>query len=289
MTATTQHLPGPQGEHVGSAGLAPQNGVLPVRLRTEFDGEGRPRFTSASLYYALITLKDVVRQSTYYEDIKVVNMSLSAPASHFDPAPMGGVWALNNLIQQDRNKGADRLYIASAGNYDSSDPDFDDHDAVRYPAAAPYVVGVTGYWSGRQWADREKTITNIDEGGAIQGAVFRSDDTLGPWQRAYNLSAIYGFAWYAGGPGGPGYNKILEISYTPNQMQGQPVPYHNFVGTSFAAPQVSALASELYRQKPTATWSDVRQRMWDTGNNLPAAWKLPKRIQFINALNGWAP
>ncbi|MDQ3023926.1 MAG: S8 family serine peptidase, partial [bacterium] len=128
------------------------------------------------------------------------------------------------------------------------------------------------------------------EGPKVYGSSWKVETHLPPNKRAYPVSGIFAFGHYAGGlPGYQEWNFLDEISQTPTRpLPADPDAYEYFWGTSFAAPQVAALASELYRRQPTSTWTQVQQRIIDTSIALPPNCNtLPPRIRYEEALSGW--
>ncbi|MDQ3022759.1 MAG: S8/S53 family peptidase, partial [bacterium] len=127
MTSTTRST---SAVNSGSAGLAPRNGVFPIRLRFTDDDS----ISHASLFAAIAAMRFTVGHGTYYEDIRVVNMSFGRRS--WD-AP-GGNKLLGRLFDRDVKK-FDRLYVGGAGNGHIEETNF--------PAACDSVLGVAGAWT----------------------------------------------------------------------------------------------------------------------------------------------
>jgi subtilisin family serine protease len=88
------------------------------------------------------------------------------------------------------------------------------------------------------------------------GSTWWPDQTGPPEQRWYPVSGIYGFSqdrWY-----------WAYVGYvTASPIQGDPLSNYrrDFVGTSFAAPQVAALAALLRNARPLASYTAVTNRI----------------------------
>lgn len=108
-------------------------------------------------------------------------------------------------------------------------------------------------------------------------------------QRLYPMSAICGFCqdrWV--------WDQVGGVTASP--VPGEPATNYsgNFRGTSFAAPQVAALAALLRNARPAARYYEVANRIVATRNqtieqtmllqyNLPLA----GLVDFNTALTGW--
>lgn len=203
---------------VGTVGLAPQIGVVPLRyFSTYINGKEEPYLDSVLGCYA--AMKDILFHGAWVEDVRVVNGSI-------ETAKDNGFW--HKIINRDLVRN-DRLYVSAAGNHNA--------DRLAYPAIWDVVLGVSGLWSDSQggWFPY-RTAANGPEGSSWQ-ADANLQDTL----RKYPVSGIYGFCLSH-------RSTYRSWSYVPASPKSglSPDHYIDFVGTSFAAPQVTALAALLY-------------------------------------------
>jgi subtilisin family serine protease len=146
----------------------------------------------------------------------------------------------------------DRLYVASAGN--------DNSDQYQYPAAIDEVLGVSGLVAdnlGANW------FAYMDSAVGRNGSNFWNDSSitpLDPTDRIYPVSGIYGFSQNDN-------SEWLLVSTTTASPTNELIPtthYTQFTGTSFAVPQVAALAALLRQAAPYRTYNEISDRIVQT-------------------------
>jgi len=182
---------------------------------------------------------------------------------------------------------SERLYVAAAGNLDQ---DKVQGNQVLYPAGYPEVLGVTGLWAEYNTTTHETSWFSRDNGDF--GSNYYMDDQGQPLLRKYPVSAIYGIV-----------ETVTPLNHSPEQVErswsrvtstpiaNDPVSlYDPFSGTSFACPQVTALAALLFEQYPSKTWEQVRARIILKRNTLVEQdptihqYQLAGPVQFHEAL-----
>jgi hypothetical protein len=211
----------------GTASLAPTACILPIRLKvTGFDGINA-KFSTGSIVEALRAMRLEFGHTKYIEKVRVVNMSFSGDRA--PPSPKGD---FKYNIGRDLVFN-DRLYVAGAGN--------EGQRVLKYPAAHPNVLGVTGaiatFLGAGQW--------NFD---AHEDSNYW--DLAWPQENsAYPVSGIFGFTPpEIGDP----YEQWLPVPDCSNRDYYHTVDgaqYFKGGGTSEATAQVSALAFLLYDKK----------------------------------------
>jgi subtilisin family serine protease len=121
------------------------------------------------------------------------------------------------------------------------------------------------------------------------GSTWFPDSTGPPELTLYPVSGIYGFSldrWY-----------WADVGWVPaSPVQGEPGTNYrgDFRGTSFATPQVAALAALLRNARPSASYSTVANRIVSTRNQaieqtMINTYSVPMAglVDFNAALAGW--
>jgi hypothetical protein len=259
----------------GVAGLAPQNGVLPVRLTAT--GSTSSDISPACVQNALVALRYVFDNGIWIEDIRVVNSSFGKLGS----GPGTPKWKFYDKWYSRDALRCDRLHVASAGN--------DCTAGLQSPAGLDVVLGVSGLVCtsyGMQWFPNVTPSPGIHQGSNY----WFDQNPQNPLSRRYPVSGIYGFTnsthteWYD-----LGYSTASPVNVgTPSSH------YWPFSGTSFAAPQVAALAAVLRMRRPSATYAEVAARIVNT-RDIPTEnmmWNtygipLAGLVDYDAALQGW--
>jgi hypothetical protein len=270
ITATT----GATGEGVPS--LAPRSPVLPIKLGVVWDQNNEEHIDSLSALAAYKKLSLTFKRGFWTENVMVTNESFGGP----DYSKVAED-AINYDIKTNN-----RLYVASAGNTSKAEK--------NYPAAYDAVLGVTGLWVGPT-ANSTDWYSHIGPyGNGSIGSTYWDDDEGNDLLRTYPVSGIYGFC--------DAYQSQQQfVGFSTATPQGTVNFYKNFDGTSFAAPQVSALAALLYMQRPNVFWKDVSNRIIQTRNMSvestveakhhhlpsPTGYPIAGPISFTQALTGW--
>jgi Subtilase family len=283
ITACTENWPGaPQG--VGVAGLAPQIGILPVRLTVVRNEEsGRATTTFQSLFNAYVALRKQFQPAFWYEEVRVASYSSSAALNPAVKAEKAFIDTINTWISRDSLR-CNRLTVASAGNEPS---DADQNPPVqRYPAALPVVLGVSGLVcnaAGSIW--REDVVAD----NLHYGSSYFEDANQPDIQRLYPVSGIYAV-------GNTQFNDFSDVTYVPATLQSSDYSthYYWFGGTSFAAPQASALAALLWLENPGAQYWQVSNQIVQTRDTGIESYmentrgvQLAGLIDFGEALSTW--
>jgi hypothetical protein len=250
---------------VGTSSLAPDICVLPLRLKHD----SATGFNTAAVIKAIRSLRFEFNHGAWLEKVRVINMSLGGIGKY-------SLWPVDSMkseIQADLNLN-DRLYVAAAGN--------DGSDELFYPAAFSNCLGVSGlraYYTGSSWAFTVAPGSNYDLDAYKVSGIFEFYNTGGLTWRFQFLPVPDGSEWD-------------PYDYEPHSSSSG---YEFFSGTSFATPQVSALAALLYDAKAQAsestTYDDVRSRIIDTAGDTVTGGS-PERsvsglISFYDALSGW--
>lgn len=248
---------------MGVAGLAPQCGVVPIRLFETLDQQNREHPTPSSIVNALVAMRKTFRSTDWVQNVSVANHSYSAD----DTASYS---FYNKWFSRDAGR-CDRLHIASAGNTCDADE--------RYPAALVPVLGVSGLLI------ENDTLWWPNLPG--EGSTWYTDQTAPPEQRKYPVSGIFGFSqdrW--------NWADVAFVTASPVQDNPQS-HYRSFSGTSFAAPQVAALAALLRNARPSARYYEVANRIVATRRlDIEEAMEsagvpLAGLVDFNAALTGW--
>jgi len=259
---------------VGVAGLAPQSGVVPVRLYVEWDRHYQPPhegYSPDSVVNALVALRKTFRPTDWVENVSVANHSYGGP-DH-------GAYALfNKWFSRDVCR-CDRLHVASAGNGSRVE--------INYPAALGPVLGVSGLITTSAGTEWRPYLGDFLHPGA--GSSYYPDLNLPPEQRYYPVSGIYGFC-------NETHDDWSNVSWvTASPIMGNPLSnYLPFRGTSFAAPQVASLAALLRNARPSANYVAVSNRIvWTRHREMEQPMivtygrALAGLVDFNAALQGW--
>jgi subtilisin family serine protease len=263
--------------------VAPQIGVLPVRLAVTEDPKTHRIGTSwLSLFNAYIAMRKQFSPAQWYEDVKVANYSSSG---ELDPvAHKQLIDTLTKWIGRDTYR-CNRLTVASAGNTAGFHR--------MYPAAlSPLVLGVSGLWTNNAGTTWRETVPGWESPS------YWNDTALPDTQRLYPVSGLYGVAFQNGQGEFTDWNLDATLTCStpwPNHSPLDPhTNYHGFGGTSFAAPQASALAALLWSQNPGAQYDTIRSRIITTRDTVSENYMENTRhiplagMMNINAaLNSW--
>jgi subtilisin family serine protease len=234
----------------GVAGLAPQIGVLPVRLywTTVADKSG---FSAASVMNALVALRKVFDNGKFVEKVSVTNSSFGSKESS-GPGTLS--WRIYDKWYSRDALACDRLHVASAGNAAS--------ESLQAPAALGVVLGVSGLVCTQYGASWFPYISPTP--ATRKGSTYWNDRYLSPELRYYPVSGVYGFTDINHAAFFP-----LGITTASPQVLNDPsTHYRDFNGTSFASPQVAALAALLRKARPSATYNDVAARIVQTRDTI---------------------
>ncbi|MBN2083455.1 S8/S53 family peptidase, partial [bacterium] len=258
----------------GSAGVAPQIGVLPVRVRVTWDDDNEQRSSQGSFIQAIIALRKCFPNAAWVEDVRVANRSASQYIASGNP----WAYAANKWIRRDITR-CGRLWVASAGNSCAQE--------IRFPAALPEVLGVSGLWTveeGDLW------FPYLGKAGEpIAGSTWWPDAAQPPEDRHYQISAIMGFRR----DDAPVRRALGWLPATPieDELESH---YCDFYGNSFATPQVAGLAALLFDTRPAATYDEVKNRIVYTRNQsieneMLFQWGVPLAglVDYEEALDGW--
>ncbi|MBN2082724.1 S8/S53 family peptidase, partial [bacterium] len=259
----------------GSAGVAPQIGVLPVRLRLDWDSNNTAHPTTGSFIQSIVMLRKCLPSSAWVEDVRVANFSNSSYSSSGVPSRYPPTkWIYRDIIR------CDRLWVAAAGNNCRAQ--------IRFPAALPPVLGISALYTnsaGDSWYPYLGA-----NGTPIDGSTWFADQEQSPNYRRYQVSGIYGIR-HNSQP-----NLRLLLAYLPaTPIDDQVIThYHDFFGTSFATPQVAGLAALLFDRTTSASYLDVLDRIvstrrTDIEDDILNAYGIPLAgpVDFEEALNGW--
>ncbi len=244
---------------IGTASMAPNAKILPIRLKVDNIVDGYlEKFTAGSMLKAIRALRFEFHHDprqphlNWREKVRVVNMSFGGGWKYMDWNPPK---TMKDEISLDLRRN-DRLYVASAGN---------ERKHLRtYPAAHDNVLGVSGLrtnFYGTQW----------DTGEIGNGSNYFSDNYT-----TYPVSGIYDFMDFMSGS--------RHLSTIP--FSG----YDHFNGTSACAPQVSSLAFHLYRIRPDSTYIQVQARIVNTRRrdlDQTGAVPIAGIANYYAAINGW--
>ncbi|HET6384496.1 MAG TPA: S8 family serine peptidase [Armatimonadota bacterium] len=221
------------GTAYGSAGVSPLSPIYPVKVLAS-DGTG----TVAGLADGIDALVTFNQGQAGYPYVKVINISIAAQSDD------GG--ALQSAITKAAHNGI--LCSAAAGNViDSGIP----QGTPIYPAAF--------------WDSMSVAATNANNVAASY-----SDSV--PWN---SVSAPSGLYLNEGNtpdpdpnwPGDATYDYIVAPYWATGYPYGDNV-YGYDSGTSFAAPQVSGLATLVLQMFPSMTWYDLKYWMEDTSDDV---------------------
>jgi hypothetical protein len=269
-TAVAGTITAATNNNLGIAGLAPQCGVVPIRLSTTWDQQNvHEQYSPSSIVNALVALRKTFRPHDWVENVSVANHSYAATddASHS---------LYNKWFSRDAGR-CDRLHVAAAGNTCDAQ--------ASYPAALIPVLGVSGLvarWDGAVWWPYIPF---------AQGSTWYTDQTAPPEQRLYPVSGIYGFC----NDDRSDWADVSMATASPIPGSDESTNYINyFRGTSFAAPQVAALAALLRNARPSASYSAVANRIvstrrLDTEQTMLNTYNVPLAglIDFNAALANW--
>lgn len=250
----------------GAAGVAPRIGILPVRLY--ITRLGPETFDIASVMSGIVLMRKCFQYQQWLDAVRVINMSFGYTGTSARDM-------LNYWISRDATR-CNRLFVASAGN--------DYQNILRYPAALPVVLGVSGLWTTEggetiDWYD------HVLDNQADSGSNYYIDPpgTL-PENRAYPVSGIFNFT-------DTGQYNRYNRAYVPATYLGSLADpfYWPFNGTSFAAPQITGLAALLFDQNSNAQFSEVARHIVITREMSVETDVLPLAgpVDFNAALSQW--
>jgi subtilisin family serine protease len=223
----------------------------------------------ASPIKAVRALRFQFNHGAWTEKVRVVNNSYGGGKVTSFRDPLKG---MKDNITLDLRKN-DRVYVASAGN--------EGQEGRKYPAAYSNVLGVTGWYAAWQATPAPGKWVWAETG--TYGGSASSSNYMVDGYATYEVSGIYAYT---------GHVDYIYSTYPPyNSYSGTSHEYTYFAKTSCCAPEISALAFQLYTKTPGTTSSQVWSHITGPASKHPDfTTPSPRRAQvvdYLTSLGSW--